>query len=131
MLSGALIGESRIFPPINVATWGGLLLTLIIASAVIILSFPIGMVLALGRRSEIRGIPWWLIWPVAIIATIWGLTTSTPEILATAQNTVQRIVAFWPLLIHRRGLPFCSEPSMAMSLPLPVPLSSSSFAVCL
>jgi general L-amino acid transport system permease protein len=94
-----LLGNAGIFPPINVSLWGGLLLTMIIASAVIILSFPLGMVLALGRRSEIRGIPWWLIWPVAIIATIWGLTSSTPDILASAQNTVQRIIAFWPLLI--------------------------------
>lgn len=93
------IGNAEIFTPINVSLWGGLMLTLIIASSVILLSFPIGMVLALGRRSEIRGIPWWLIWPVAIIATIWGLSTSTPEILATAQNTVQQILAFWPLLI--------------------------------
>jgi general L-amino acid transport system permease protein len=94
-----ILGNAGLFPPINVSLWGGLLLTLIIASAVIILSFPLGMALALGRRSEIRGIPWWLIWPVAIIATIWGLSTSTPEILATAQNTVQQILAFWPLLI--------------------------------
>ncbi len=93
------IGRTGAFPPINVSLWGGLLLTLIIATSVIILSFPMGMVLALGRRSQIRGIPWWLIWPVAIIATIWGLTTSTPEILATADNTAQQIVAFWPLLI--------------------------------
>ncbi len=93
------LGQTRIFPPINVSLWGGLMLTLIIASAVIILSFPMGMVLALGRRSTIRGIPWWLIWPVAIIATIWGLTTSTPEILAIASNTVQQLIAFWPLLI--------------------------------
>lgn len=93
------IGTSGAFPPIIVATWGGLLLTLIIASSVILLSFPLGMVLALGRRSEIRGIPWWLIWPVAIIATIWGLATSTPEILARADNTWQQVLAFWPLLI--------------------------------
>ena len=93
------IGASGDFPPINVSLWGGLLLTLIIASSVIILSFPLGMVLALGRRSQIRGIPWWLIWPVAIAITVWGLTTSTPEILNSAQNTWQRIIAFWPLLI--------------------------------
>ncbi|MDX1417781.1 MAG: ABC transporter permease subunit, partial [Candidatus Promineifilaceae bacterium] len=94
-----VIGASRILTPINVSLWGGLLLTLIIATSVIILSFPLGMVLALGRRSKIRGIPWWLIWPVAIIATIWGLATSTQQILATAQNSVQQILAFWPLLI--------------------------------
>ena len=93
------IGKSDVFPPINVGLWGGLLLTLVIASAVILLSFPMGMVLALGRRSEIRGIPWWLIWPVAIIVAIWGFSTSTPEILAKAQNTVVQILAFWPLLI--------------------------------
>lgn len=93
------IGKSGAFPPINVSLWGGLMLTLVIAASVILLSFPLGMVLALGRRSEVRGIPWWLIWPVAIIATIWGLSSSTPGILAMAQNTVQKMLAFWPLLI--------------------------------
>jgi hypothetical protein len=57
------------------------------------------MALALGRRSEIRGIPWWLIWPVGIILTIYFLSTSTPELLEFAQNTWQRVLAFWPLLI--------------------------------
>jgi general L-amino acid transport system permease protein len=98
-LAWRAIGASGIFPPINVSLWGGLLLTLIIASSVIILSFPLGMVLALGRRSEIRGIPWWLIWPVAIVATVWGLTTSTPGILEAADSAWQRVLAFWPLLI--------------------------------
>jgi general L-amino acid transport system permease protein len=93
------IGRSGLFPPINVNLWGGLMLTLIIATSVILLSFPLGMVLALGRRSEVRGIPWWLIWPVAIIATIWGLSTSTTEILAAPRNTFEKIIAFWPLLI--------------------------------
>jgi general L-amino acid transport system permease protein len=93
------IGASGLFPHINISLWGGLLLTLIIASSVIILSFPLGMVLALGRRSQVRGIPWWLIWPVAIVATVWGLVNSTPEILSSAQFAWQRIAAFWPLLI--------------------------------
>ena len=93
------IGQSGRFPPINVSTWGGLLLTMIIAVSVIILSFPLGLVLALGRRSEVRGIPWWIIWPVAIIATIWTISTSTTEILPTAQNTIQKVLAFWPILI--------------------------------
>ncbi|MBT5500229.1 MAG: amino acid ABC transporter permease [Thiotrichales bacterium] len=34
--------------------WGGLLLTLVIASVGIIVSFPIGVLLALGRQSELR-----------------------------------------------------------------------------
>lgn len=92
------IGQTGIFAPINVDTWGGLLLTLIIASAVIVLSLPIGILLALGRRSEVFGIPWWILWPAAIIMTIWGLTT-TPELLETSRNTFEKIISFWPLLI--------------------------------
>jgi general L-amino acid transport system permease protein len=94
-----IIGRSGLFPPINVNLWGGLMLTLIIATAVILLSFPLGMILALGRRSEVRGIPWWIIWPVAIIITLWGLSTSTTQIFASARNTFEQIIAFWPLLI--------------------------------
>jgi len=94
-----LIGQSELLPPINPALWGGLLLTLIIASTVILLSFPLGMALALARRSEVRGIPWWLIWPVAIIVTIWGLTNSTPDLLERAQFWWQVALAFWPILI--------------------------------
>jgi len=92
------IGRSGIFSPINVDDWGGLLLTLIIASAVIVLSLPLGIVLALGRRSEVYGIPNWIVWPVAVLATLWGFTT-TPELLATSRNTFEQIISFWPILI--------------------------------
>ncbi|MBC8334339.1 MAG: amino acid ABC transporter permease [Anaerolineales bacterium] len=92
------IGTSEFFPPINVDTWGGLLLTMIIASAVIVLSLPLGMVLALGRRSEVYGIPDWIVWPVAVGAMIWGFTT-TPVLLETSRNLIERLLAFWPLLI--------------------------------
>ncbi|MCA9927002.1 MAG: amino acid ABC transporter permease [Anaerolineales bacterium] len=92
------IGRTGIFAPINVDDWGGLLLTLIIASAVIVLSLPLGIVLALGRRSEVYGIPNWIVWPVALLATLWGFTT-TPELLATSRNTFEQIISFWPILI--------------------------------
>jgi len=93
------IGKSEAFPPISLDLWGGLMLTFIIAASVIMLSFPLGLILALGRRSEVRGIPWWLIWPVAIVVAIWGFSNSTPDILARAESTWQLILAFWPLLI--------------------------------
>jgi len=92
------IGKNEYFPPINVDLWGGMMLTLIIASAVIVLSLPLGVLLALGRRSQVYGIPNWIIWPVAIGATIWGFTT-TPQLLADARNTVEQLIAFWPVLI--------------------------------
>lgn len=93
------IGQSEILPPINVVTWGGLMLTLIIAVSVILLSFPLGMILALGRRSDIRGIPGWLLWPVAIILTIWQLAVHTPQILGEIRSQADYVLAFWPLLI--------------------------------
>ena len=93
-----LIGRSEVFSLINVDDWGGLLLTMIIAASVIVLSLPMGMALALGRRSEVYGIPAWIVWPVAIGATLWGFTT-TPELLATSRNIVEQIMAFWPILI--------------------------------
>lgn len=92
------IGNSETFTPINVDEWGGLLLTLIIASSVIVLSLPLGMVLALARQSDVFGIPAWIIWPAGIGATIWGFT-STPELLATSRNLVEQLLSFWPIMI--------------------------------
>ncbi len=92
------IGSSGAFPPINVDTWGGLLLTMIIAISVILLSFPLGMILALGRRSDVKGIPGWIIWPVAIVLALWGFST-TPQLLAEARNSFETLIAFWPALI--------------------------------
>jgi general L-amino acid transport system permease protein len=94
-----LIGRSPLFPAISPDSWGGLLLTLIVATSVIILSFPFGILLALGRRSQIRGIPNWLTWPIAIGATIYFSFTSTPQLLEDARNGVETVIAFWPLLI--------------------------------
>jgi len=92
------IGQTEVFSPINADDWGGLLLTLIIAASVIVLSLPLGMALALGRRSEVYGIPSWIVWPAAIIATAWGFTT-TPELFATSRNFVEQVLSFWPILI--------------------------------
>ena len=47
-------GGFGLLPVVETHRWGGLLLTLVIASVGIIVSFPIGVVLALGRRSNLR-----------------------------------------------------------------------------
>ncbi len=49
MLHGGYFG----LPLVETSKWGGLLLTLVIASVGIILSFPIGILLALGRQSKL------------------------------------------------------------------------------
>jgi general L-amino acid transport system permease protein len=38
--------------PVETALWGGLLVTLVVAIVGIVVSFPLGILLALGRRSE-------------------------------------------------------------------------------
>ena len=45
-------------PTVGTDLWGGLLLTLVIASFGIAASFPLGILLALGRRSELPFIRW-------------------------------------------------------------------------
>jgi general L-amino acid transport system permease protein len=46
------LGESGILPTVGSHVWGGLLLTLLLAVVSILLSFPFGVALALGRRSN-------------------------------------------------------------------------------
>jgi general L-amino acid transport system permease protein len=92
------IGRSGVFPPINVNSWGGLMLSLIVASCVVIGALPIAILLALGRRSKVYGIPAWITWPVAIGIALWGVTT-TPQLLADARSLVEQVFAFWPILV--------------------------------
>ncbi len=91
------------YQPIEVVdpdqTWGGLLLTLIISLFAIVVSFPLGVLLALGRRSEITGVPKRFTYILAGVAAAFFLATSTPELLATSRNLFESVLAFWPLLI--------------------------------
>jgi general L-amino acid transport system permease protein len=43
-------------PTVSSNVWGGLLLTILLAAVGIVLSFPLGVLLALGRRSALPGI---------------------------------------------------------------------------
>jgi general L-amino acid transport system permease protein len=43
---------------VSTNVWGGLLLTVLLAVVGIVLSFPLGVVLALGRRSELPALRW-------------------------------------------------------------------------
>ncbi|MEM7799573.1 MAG: hypothetical protein AAF633_10315, partial [Chloroflexota bacterium] len=91
--------NNEVFTPIDPDSWGGLLLTVIFAVFVNILSFPIGVMLALGRRAVVQGIPRWLIWGVAILASSYYFATSTPELWETSRGNIERLVSLWPALI--------------------------------
>jgi len=98
-LAYAAVAQTALLPPVNPDTWGGLLLTIIVAIFAIVVSFPLGVLLALGRRSAVQGIPAWLTWGAAAILTMWGLVNSTPALLEQARSTLEQVIAFWPLLI--------------------------------
>jgi general L-amino acid transport system permease protein len=48
LLTGGVLG----LPQVETQFWGGLLITLVVATVAITMSFPIGVALALGRRSK-------------------------------------------------------------------------------
>ncbi len=53
--------NSALLPHVTTNLWGGLMVTLILAVGGIVLSFPIGVLLALGRRSSLPVVKWFSI----------------------------------------------------------------------
>ncbi|MEZ2718567.1 amino acid ABC transporter permease [Niallia circulans] len=49
----SIINGFGVLEPVKTNIWGGFLLTLVIASVAIICSFPLGLLLAVGRRSKL------------------------------------------------------------------------------
>jgi general L-amino acid transport system permease protein len=68
------IDGSKILPLVPTTLWGGLLVTLILAIGGIALSFPIGVLLALGRQSDLPVVKGFCI---AFIETIRGVPLVT------------------------------------------------------
>ncbi|MFV9503691.1 MAG: amino acid ABC transporter permease [Oscillochloridaceae bacterium umkhey_bin13] len=56
-----------VLPIVNTNLWGGLMLTLLLATSGIVLSFPLGILLALGRRSDLPVIKWFCIAYIELI----------------------------------------------------------------
>jgi general L-amino acid transport system permease protein len=48
----------EVLPLVEPTIWGGVLLTLVLATVSILASFPIGVLLALGRRSDLPVVKW-------------------------------------------------------------------------
>jgi len=53
-----LVGGAFGLPHVDTSLWGGLLVTLVVATVGITASFPLGIVLALGRRSRMPIVRW-------------------------------------------------------------------------
>jgi general L-amino acid transport system permease protein len=62
------------FGDVSTDQWGGLMLNVIVAVAVISLSFPLGILLALGRRSSLPAISWFCVGFIELIRGVPLLT---------------------------------------------------------
>jgi general L-amino acid transport system permease protein len=51
-------GVAGVLPVVETGRWGGLMLTILIAVVGIVASFPLGVLLALGRRSSLPVVKW-------------------------------------------------------------------------
>ncbi len=60
-------GTGTVLPEIGTNKWGGLLLTFMLAVVSIVLSFPLGVLLALGRRSKLPAIKAFCIFYIEVV----------------------------------------------------------------
>ena len=101
-----LLRDAPLLPVIETRFWGGLLLTLIIFAFATILSFPLGVLLALGRRSRLPGIPAWLTYTVAGLVALWGLSEYTLPGLPAARNPLEYLFLLWPVWLMLAAVGF-------------------------
>lgn len=67
LLLTGITSENGFLPRIGTNLWGGLLLTMLLTIIGIVASFPIGVLLALGRRSRLPIVRWFCIAYIEII----------------------------------------------------------------
>jgi general L-amino acid transport system permease protein len=93
-------------PVVETRFWGGLLLTIIITVFGMVLSFPLGVLLALGRRSQLRGVPAGLTYAAVALVVAWGLLNYTLPNLPLARTPLEYVIILWPALLALAALLF-------------------------
>ncbi|HQX17864.1 MAG TPA: amino acid ABC transporter permease [Anaerolineales bacterium] len=89
--------ETGFLPDVRTNLWGGLLLTFLLTVVGIMFSFPIGVLLALGRRSELPIIRWFsvgyieLVRGVPLISILFMMSLMLPLFLPDGW-TVDRVI---------------------------------------
>lgn len=68
------VGENSLLPSVPTSRWGGLMLTILLAVVAIVASFPLGVLLALGRRSELPVVK---LFSIVYIETVRGVPLVT------------------------------------------------------
>ena len=91
----------QVLPVVDTNLWGGLLLTFVLTIAGILVSMPIGILLALGRRSELPAVRWF---SVAFIEVVRGVPLITVLFFAAIMLPLflpqnMRIDLLWRIMI--------------------------------
>ncbi|MDX1521930.1 MAG: hypothetical protein R3264_09910, partial [Anaerolineae bacterium] len=66
-------GRGGVLPNVPTNLWGGFMLTMVLSIVGIAVSFPIGIIMALGRRSEVRGVPYLWAFGTGLVLLYWGV----------------------------------------------------------
>jgi general L-amino acid transport system permease protein len=93
-------------PYVETRFWGGLLLTLVITVFAVVVSFPLGILLALGRRSQLPGIPAVLTYLVMGGVVLWGLREYTLPGWAGARAPLEFVMLLWPVWLALAAVAF-------------------------
>ena len=83
--------EEGLLPVVTTNLWGGLLLTILLTIVGIVFSFPLGVMLALGRRSELPIVRWFSIGYIELVRGVPLIT-----ILFMAQLMLPLFLNFTP-----------------------------------
>lgn len=91
LLLHGFTSDGGLLPDVTTNLWGGLLLTILLTIVGIVFSFPLGVMLALGRRSELPIVHWF---SVGYIELVRGVPLIT--ILFMAQLMLPLFLGFTP-----------------------------------
>ncbi len=83
--------EEGLLPVVTTNLWGGLLLTILLTIVGIVFSFPLGVMLALGRRSELPIVRWFSIGYIELVRGVPLIT-----VLFMAQLMLPLFLGFTP-----------------------------------
>ncbi len=88
---------------VETTLWGGLMLTLIISVIGILVSFPLGVIMALGRRSETRGVPLMWLWGIGVMLVYWLIFGFPSEETTLTIPTLFRDPPIWNVTLSPIG----------------------------
>jgi general L-amino acid transport system permease protein len=91
------VNNSVLLPKVPTTVWGGLMITLLLSVGGIVLSFPLGVLLALGRRSSLPVVKWFSITFIEVVrgvplVTILFMFSIILALFLPSESRIDRVV---------------------------------------